>query len=394
MQGGGPELRQMRRYRFRQAQIRRRRAAALIMLGLFVMVVVWLVTSAGGGPEQVLRKGLPSAPVRFTVEANGDLLIHTPVWMQAQSYGGGSYDFKPMLELVKPYVSGADLAICHVETPMTSAPPQGYPVFNTPPALAGAIKATGWDLCETASNHSLDQGQEGIDETGRVLDSAGLKHTGSSSSAAQQRKIVMARVKGIKVALLAYTEMTNGIPLPNPWSVNLATDVNKILADARRARKRGAQVVIVNLHAGEEYQSEPSQKQMELAERLTRARVVTAVIGQHVHVVQPIRRINRKFVVFGEGNLLSNQTADCCPAQSQDGIIVLLDFLVDGRGAKVVKVRYVPTWVSHPDFTVLPVGDALKQGKGDAALLSQSYERTVSVVGRGPRIEPVPARLP
>ena len=65
---------------------------------------------------------------------------------------------------------------------MTPAPPTSYPIFNTPPALAQGIKATGWDVCDTASNHSLDQGQSGIDDTGKALDSNGIAHTGSFPS--------------------------------------------------------------------------------------------------------------------------------------------------------------------------------------------------------------------
>ena len=110
-----------------------------------------------------------------------------------------------MLKEIKPYVAGADLALCHVETPMTPAPPTSYPIFNTPPALAQGVKATGWDACDTASNHSLDQAQTGIDATGEALDHARVEHTGSFPSAAAQRKpVIVARRRG-EVAFLAYT---------------------------------------------------------------------------------------------------------------------------------------------------------------------------------------------
>ena len=121
-----------------------------------------------------IKKVAPSRPpVKLTVEVNGDLLIHSPVWERALRYGHGQYDFSPMLREIAPYIKRADLAICHVETPMTPRPPTGYPVFNTPPALATAIKRTGWRICDTASNHSLDEGQYGIDQTGLALDRAG-----------------------------------------------------------------------------------------------------------------------------------------------------------------------------------------------------------------------------
>jgi hypothetical protein len=368
-----------------------------------------LALAAGGcGEQSAGASGTVAAPttptaragkpkprtVHLTIEANGDLLIHAPVWQRAQQLAGGSgYDFAPLLRYVKPYVSHADLAICHVETPMTSAPPTGYPVFNTPPALARAIKQTGWDICDTASNHSLDQGQAGIASTAAALDHAHIRHTGSFAQPAGQRRTLIVRVKGVRIAFLAYTEMTNGIPLPHPWSVNLA-HADRILADARGARRRGAQVVIVNLHWGTEDVSAPDAFQRQLAGRLTRSRAITAVVGQHVHVVQPVARVNGRIVVFGEGNLLSNQTPACCAAGSQDGLLALLRIDVTGDRAQLRRVRYVPVWVRHPDYAVLPVGDALLHHLADPAQLRASYVRTVAVAGRGRGIMPLPARLP
>ena len=138
-------------------------------------------------------------------------------------YGHGSYDFSPMLSEIAPYIQQADLAIRHMETPMTPRPPSGYPVFNTPVALAFAIRRAGWRICDTASNHSVDQGQYGIDQTGLALDRAGVLHTGSFSSPEAAQHTLIVSVKGVRVAFLAYTEMTNGIPLPHAWSVNIAS---------------------------------------------------------------------------------------------------------------------------------------------------------------------------
>jgi poly-gamma-glutamate synthesis protein (capsule biosynthesis protein) len=350
-------------------------------------------------PRQAVHAQRASHPVRFTVEASGDLLIHTSVWDRALALGGGSrYDFAPEFAQIKPYVAGADLALCHVETPMTPEAPTSYPIFNTPPALAKGIRATGWDACDTASNHSLDQGQTGIDDTGLALDHAGVRHTGSFPSPTAQRKLVILDVRGVKVAFLAYTTDTNGIPAPHPWSVNIAS-ADRVLADARRARKEGAEAVIVNLHWGgeivPEYQVDPSPGQLALVERLIASPRITAIVGQGPHAVQPIEHLDDKFVVFSEGNLISNQSPEAgLPASSQDGIVVLLDCVAGPHGVRVTGVRYVPVFVEHPDYTVLPIGSALKGGEGDATALRASYERTVSVLGKGKHIEPVPSELP
>jgi len=340
------------------------------------------------------RAAAPSRPITFTVEASGDLLIHSPVWERALADGGGAhYDFAALLAQIKPIIKSVDLPLCHVETPMTPAPPTGYPVFNTPPELAQAIAQTGFKACSTAATHSLDQGQTGIDDTNRYLDRAGVLHTGEFSSAAGQRTPVIIDVKGVKVAFLAYTDITNGIPSPHPWSVNRAS-APQILADARRARMAGARVVIVNLHWGDEYATEPNAFQLGLAKTLTASPDITAIVGQHVHVAQPIRWINGKPVVFGEGNLISNQTEACCVAATQDGLIAIITFRVDRSSARATLVQYVPIWVQHPSFVVLPIATGLRIDPADAPLLRASYGRTVAAAGRGSRIQPIPAQLP
>jgi poly-gamma-glutamate synthesis protein (capsule biosynthesis protein) len=332
-------------------------------------------------PEPMERSVAPperKPPVRFTVAVSGDLLPHLPVVARARALAGGDgYAFAPLLRELRPLIRRATLAFCHVETPLIPGPPAGYPSFRSPPELARAIRATGWDACSTASNHSLDAGQYGVGTTLRALHRAGVRATGTARSARERRRTTMLRVRGVRVAFLSYTAVSNGQAVPHPWSVNWASP-GLILADARRARRRGARIVIVNLHWGTEYVQSVTPPQRELAQRLTRSPAIDAIVGQHAHVVQPIRRVNGKPVVFGEGNLISNQTAACCATAAQDGLIALIDFVVrPGRRVRAPRIRYVPTWVRHPDLTVLP-----------AAPGSPSWNRTVSVAGRRPGIGP------
>jgi poly-gamma-glutamate synthesis protein (capsule biosynthesis protein) len=345
--------------------------------------VVWLVGLVGlavpapaGGPAAL---GEPAGAVRVTVAASGDLLIHTPVAQRALALGGGRrYAFAPLFAPVRRRIAGADLALCHVETPLVPGPVQGYPSFRTPPDLARSIRRVGWDACSTASNHSLDAGEYGVGTTLRALRRAGLKATGTARSARDRRRTTMLRVKGVRIALLSYTAVSNGQAVPHPWTVNWASP-GLILADARRARRRGARIVIVNMHWGSEYVHAVTPPQRALARRLTRSPAIDAIVGQHAHVVQPIRRVRGKPVVFGEGNLISNQTAGCCTASAQDGLIALIDFVVrPGRPVRAPRIRYVPTWVRHPDMTVLPATPG-----------SPSWNRTVSVAGRRPGVRPL-----
>jgi poly-gamma-glutamate synthesis protein (capsule biosynthesis protein) len=285
-------------------------------------------------------------PVRFTVSASGDLLMHEPLVDRARANAGGNgYDFAPFFRRIAPYVEDADLGLCHMETPMGPGPPAGYPRFNTPSDLADSIRRSGWDVCSTASNHSVDRGQSGIDGTVRAFRRAGVEHTGSFRSEAASRRPAILEVEGVKIGFVAYTDATNGLPLPHPWSVNAysAADpkagAKAIIRDAREARDAGADAVIAQIHWGDENSSRPNRSQVAVAKKLTAAKVITAVVGQGPHVVQPIERINGKFVVFSEGNLVSNQGAGTgLPTATQDGLIALLHFRAVGDRVTVRRV--------------------------------------------------------
>jgi poly-gamma-glutamate capsule biosynthesis protein CapA/YwtB (metallophosphatase superfamily) len=359
-----------------------------------------LVAAAPAGAGLSVAEGesaIPAEPVRrLTVLASGDLLIHSQIYRRADALRADGYDFRPFFARIRPLVRRADLAVCHAETPIGAGPPSSYPIFNSPAALAGAIAWTGWDACTVASNHSVDKGQEGVRTTLRAFERAGVRHAGTARSRREARRTTFLEAEGIRIALLSYTYGTNGIPLPRPWSVNLISR-KRIAADARRARQRAADLVLANLHWGSEYVHTPSAQQRALARSLLRRGIVDAIVGQHAHVVQPIGRVRGRFVVYGEGNLVSAQDG-----HSQDGLVAVLHVRADAGGARVTRVNYAPVWVEPTTYVVQPAARRLRalfrRGLGDSPLavaLLDSYRRTVAYAGSGRRVrpEPLPRRL-
>ncbi|MFH0520731.1 CapA family protein [Streptomyces sp. M41] len=254
--------------------------------------------------------GASADPRGFTLVASGDILPHTSVIDRARFDAGGSgYDFRPMLAGVKPVVSRADLALCHMETVYgAEGEYTGYPTFKSPPEVARAVAATGYDGCSTASNHSLDDGAAGILRTLNALDKARVRHAGTARTEGESRAVTVLRAGRAKVAHLAYTYGVNGFPMPagQPWAVNLI-DEDKIVADARAARKGGADVVVVSLHWGTEWQDEPDDQQLTLARSLTGSRSgerpdIDLILGTHAHVPQAYEKVNGTWVIYGMGD--------------------------------------------------------------------------------------------
>jgi poly-gamma-glutamate synthesis protein (capsule biosynthesis protein) len=321
------------------------------------------------------------------VAFSGDLLPHLPVDAQAAAYGrasGRRYDFGPMLSPMRPILEAADVAICHLEVPLTpDGVITGYPSFGAPRELADAIKGAGFDGCSTASNHSLDRGRAGVQATLETLDRVGLKHAGTARNPWDSGPAIY-NVRGVEIRHLSYAYGFNGyrVPAEAPWTAN-QIDVARIRRDAAAARKAGAEIVVVSLHWGTEYQAVPDGFQRSVAAALLPSPDIDLLIGHHAHVVQPIQVVEGTYVVWGMGNQLSNQTQ----LPRRDGLTVLARF---GLGWDlrwhVSGIQAVPTWVDLGSFRVLPVAHTLKTPGLSAAMkavLEGSFFRTAGVVGSG-----------
>ncbi|GGM63992.1 poly-gamma-glutamate biosynthesis protein [Micromonospora sonchi] len=332
-----------------------------------------------------------AAPRTLTVVAAGDLLVHPELSEQAaadaRQAGRAGHDFTQVLAAVRPRVSAADLAICHMETPL--APPEGpftgWPYFSVPPQLADAAAWAGFDTCSTASNHSLDTGVEGIARTLDNLDRVGLRHTGTARNEVEARLPNVLEVKGVRIGHLSYTVSFNGIPLPQgrPWAANMV-DEKAILAEAARTRAAGAEINILSLHWGTEYQSEPNAEQIDLARRLLASPDIDLIVGHHVHVVQPFEKIDGKWVAYGMGNL-TTRFADGSPENTQDAVVPEFTFTRTPSGRwEVTAVSVLPTWMQyHPAARVVDLTSGVNDPTLPAeqrAQLAAAWKRITGIV--------------
>ncbi|MFI8792037.1 CapA family protein [Streptomyces sp. NPDC055105] len=314
----------------------------------------------------------------FTLVASGDVLPHASIIEQAKTDASGDgYDFAPMLSAVQPVISKADLAICHMETIYGAGGHYtGSPTFKSPPEVAKGLRDTGYDACSTASSHALDDGAAGIDRTLGAMDRAGISHTGSARTAAEGGSPAWLRAGGAKVAHLAYTYDTNGLPLPKgrPWAVNVI-DRQRIVKDARAARKAGADVVVLSLHWGTEWQEEPDEDQLRLGDELTASRTdgrpdIDLILGTHAHVPQAYDKVNGTWVVYGLGDQIAGEMFNADGAQDargNEGTIGRFTFAPPERPGgrwEVRKAEFIPQWFNFGSKRVINVNQSIHDGLG------------------------------
>ncbi|MFI0962577.1 CapA family protein [Streptomyces sp. NPDC021080] len=304
----------------------------------------------GGVPGSAPKGGGRS----FTVAAAGDILMHPQLIDQARAdaretgRGTAGLDFGPLMAGIKPVISKADLAICHMEPVIgkPNGPFETYPDFLVPPQIAGTVKDIGYDTCSTASNHSLDHGYTGVKRTLDTLDAAGLEHTGSFRTKKDSLTPLIMDVKGVKVAQLSFAFGFNAHELPRdkPWLVN-QNDLGRIEAAEKRARAAGAEVVILSIHWGREHRPNPTVPQLEFARRLARETDIDLVIGHHGHVVQPMEKVDGTWIAYSLGNQVARHAVPT--GLTEEGVIGWFTFTERG-GTWDVEARYEPTLLEMP----------------------------------------------
>jgi poly-gamma-glutamate synthesis protein (capsule biosynthesis protein) len=307
----------------------------------------------------------------ISIVSSGDILLHERLWAQAKADGtDGNLDFYPQLADIEPVISSADLALCHLETPLAEpgVDYQGYPTFNVPPQITAAITKLGFDMCGTASNHSLDQGFSGLKRTIETLDAAGIPHTGTAVSQADASKPLIMDVRTengiVKVGILSYTYGFNGFEpdVDKSWSANLIDPV-AIIAEAKLARSQGAELVIAKLHWGTEYTNKANDFQTSVAQQLADSGQIDLIDGSHSHAVQPIMQLGNTWIAYSHGNLVAAHREPT--TIKSEGLITRWEFVEESAGKFSLScVSEIPTLIrDNLPVRVIDVNKALANGE-------------------------------
>ena len=318
-------------------------------------------TPGAGGATGADPSPTPSAApteARFTIGYAGDVLTHMPV-MDDTAGGGG--DIEPLIAAARPWSEGVDLALCGMEVPVApDGVPSGYPMFGSTTAVVDALSRSGWDGCATASNHSWDQGFDGVVATADALraDSMGYSGTNRTQAEAAAPYQLYELTRGgmtVTVAQLSTTYGLNGFSADPDWAVNL-NDVAWVEAQARAAREAGADVVVLHTQLGEEYSPDPVPAQTEFAQAVAQTGQVDVLFGAHPHVPETNELLpggpggRGMWVSYSAGNFISNQSEDLGTVLVGIGLFVWVDVVVtqDADGTRSTSVEALH-W--HP-FTV------------------------------------------
>ncbi|MDY3006231.1 CapA family protein [Anaerococcus porci] len=295
---------------------------------------------------------------KIRIKAFGDIMAHMSQVNHAfYSAGQTAYDFSSQFSYIKDFVSDSDISIGNFETSVNpDKEASGYPMFTTPVDYIKDIKDTGFDILTTANNHSADSGEKGIFDTISYMNKNDIDHVGTRIKNGD--KILYRNVGNIKLAVLSYTYGINGlesiITENEPEDLINYLDSELIKNDIEDAKKNKADLIICYPHWGNEYESYPSQAQVELGRNMIEWGA-DIVIGNHPHVVQPAESYKAKdgregYIAYSCGNFISMQSLEGL-GDIRTEQTVAFDIRVEKNIAtgeiRLDKVEFYPIWVGH-----------------------------------------------
>lgn len=318
MEQNADSRRQARAQKKAKAAARKRilwRICLIIASAALIAGIVLLVVSCSHKeppPEQEVGE---DTVIHFV--AGGDLNITDKLI----SVGQRGYD--EIFRDVAPLLADADLSTLNLEGNLAGAP-YGAATGSAPQSLAYALQKTGLDMVQLANSFSNSRGPSGLHTTIDSAMAAGLEPVGvfkDTDRFDEKRGFSLFQVKGIKIAVVAFTKGLNGMSLlsGNEDCVNLLykdydstyqkinTDgINAILDDIDRETP---DLVIALVHWGSEFNDNISSTQKSIV-KLLQGRGVDAIIGTHPHYVQELvyDELTGQFLAYSLGDFLSDAT--------------------------------------------------------------------------------------
>jgi poly-gamma-glutamate capsule biosynthesis protein CapA/YwtB (metallophosphatase superfamily) len=209
--------------------------------------------------------GEPDGPV--TMNFVGDIMLAR----RYEEPGGVIHDqgVEAIFVPTRPFLGdAADVSVANLESPLTDEgeehPTKLYVFRGRPENVAGLVFA-GIDLVTLGNNHIIDYGQRGMEETQEVLDAAEILWCGAGDNEYSAGQPMFWSEEGIAVAFLGLCNRTGREYNYQPF-LDAATNkpgffylVEPNLGSSIASVRDEADLVVVQMHAGIEYDTDPGK---------------------------------------------------------------------------------------------------------------------------------------
>jgi len=281
-------------------------------------------------------------PVENILVAVGDVMLSRGVGEIINATGDARSPFLKTVEIL----AQADITFCNLESPFYYGEPLNGDrlVFGADPETIEGLTYAGFDIVSLANNHFGNQGVVGMSFTFLHLNEHGIEYVGAGENEAKAREPTIIERNGVKFAFLAYNDVKEAIrkgyaaTSDKPGFAVLTR--SSLMQDIEYAKEK-AQVVVVSIHWGVEYETTPTERQTTYA-HLAIDSGASLVLGHHPHVIQPVEKYKDGYIFYSLGNFVFDQMWS---EATRIGLIAKIFF--EGDQIERVETTEVTIYDSH-----------------------------------------------
>ena len=250
--------------------------------------------------------------------------------------------------------AGVDLRIANLETAITSAetpwPEKGIH-YRMHPQNLGCLRSAKINACALANNHVLDWGYDGLSETLKTLDAAGIAHAGAGNDSEEAMQPAPLDTAGNgRLLLFSFGSRTSGIP--EDWKatsispgVNLIDDFSEATAvraaDQMRTYQQPGDLIMASVHWGSNWGYEIPRDHIMFAHRLIEEGIAI-VHGHSSHHVKAIEVFQGRLILYGCGDFLTDYEGISGYEMFRGDLALMYLIEIDSHNGELITARLAP----------------------------------------------------
>jgi len=312
-------------------------AAIVLVTGGFLAWKNAATEEAGNIQPDVPAAAPQNDSVTFLL--TGDIMLSRYVAFQMKNAEDTLLPFRKTAGLL----ASTDFNSGNLESPLTESPvfePRTGMSFNVPPGFAAGLTASNFRLMNLANNHALDQGEVGVFYTIESLQNDNVASVGTGLNPDEAWKGAVIEKNGVRIGFLgaSYASINDGGFVRNQYVARME-DVERLRTAVAKLRAQDrADIVVVNMHGGDEYARTPNASQTTFAHAAIDAGA-DIVAGHHPHVIQTTEIYKNKPIFYSLGNFIFDQVAP----GTNEGLTLKVTAEKDAEGAgRITTIELVP----------------------------------------------------
>jgi poly-gamma-glutamate synthesis protein (capsule biosynthesis protein) len=237
----------------------------------------------------------------------GDIMLDRGVEWKIKKVGNNDFKF-PFLK-VADELARADILFGNLESQISD---KGYKAgsiysFRADPKAIDGLVFSGFDVLSLANNHSFDYTRQALEDSMTRLKANKIDYIGTGFNKNEAYSPLIKEVNGLKIAYLAFTNLgaKSWEATENSSGIAFLNETN--LKERISLAKTQADFVVVSLHFGDEYKTEPNDLQKYFS-KLAIDEGANLIIGHHPHVVEPLEQYKNGWIAYSLGNFVFDQS--------------------------------------------------------------------------------------